>query len=77
MAALVKFAPLYGVLTAGTTRRTNSRIVEALRRDAAHPTLVLHRAHERPTLVCHWRQGADGRLSCRWDIEVRGARDPS
>jgi hypothetical protein len=71
MAAILKFAPLYGAVTAGTTRRTNRSIVEALRREAqARPTLVLHRAYERPTLVCHWRQGADGRLSCCWDIEA-------
>ena len=78
MAALLKFAPPHGVLTAaGTVGRLNSRIETALRREAqARPTLVLRRAHGGPTLVCHWRQSADGRLFCHWDIEVPGAPIP-
>jgi hypothetical protein len=74
MAALLKFAPTHGVLTAGTIWRMNHSIEGALRRQAqARPALVLRRAHGDPTLVCHWRQGPDGRLSCHWDIDVPGA----
>ena len=44
----------------------------ALRREAqARPTLVLHHTHNGRTLVCHWQQRADGRLSCLWGIEVQ------
>ena len=78
MAALVRFAPMHGVLAAGTTWRMNRGIEKALRREVQpRPTLVRRRAHEGPTLVCHWRQSADGRLSCRWDIEVPRAPVPS
>ena len=44
-------------------RRMKHSIEGALRREAqARPTLVLHRAHRGPTLVCHWQQSADGRF---------------
>ena len=77
MAALLKFVPAQGVLTAGTIWRMDRSIESSLRREAqAHLTRVLRRAHGAPTLVCHWRQSADGRLSCHWDIEVPGAPIP-
>ena len=53
-------------------RRMKHSIEGALRREAqARPTLVLHRTHRGQTLVCHWQQSADGRLSCHWGIEVQ------
>jgi hypothetical protein len=53
-------------------RRMKHSIEGALRREAqAHPTLVLHRTHRGPTLVCYWQQSADGRLSSHWGIEVQ------
>ena len=53
-------------------RRMKYSIEGALRREAqARPTLVLHRTHRGPTLVCHWQQSADGRPSCHWGIEVQ------
>ena len=53
-------------------RRMKHSIEGALRREAqARPTLVLHRAHRGQTLVCHWQQSADGRLSCHWGIELQ------
>ena len=53
-------------------RRMIHGIEGALRREAqARPTLVLHRTHRRPTLVCHWQQSADGPLSCHWSVEVQ------
>jgi hypothetical protein len=71
MAALLRFAPAHGVLTAGTIWRMNRSIEGALRREAqARPAHVVRRAHGGPTLVCHWQQSADRRLSCDWDIEV-------
>jgi hypothetical protein len=77
MAALLKFAPMHGALTAGTIWRMNRGIEGALRREAQmRPTRVLRRAHEGPTLVCHWQQSADGHLSCHWDIEVPGTPIP-
>jgi hypothetical protein len=61
MAALLKFTTTHGRSTATETiRRLNCGIEATLRRQA----------HERPTLVCRWQQGADGHLSCYWDIEV-------
>jgi hypothetical protein len=78
MAALLRFAPAHGVLTAGTIWRMNPSIEGALRREAqARPGHVLRRAHGGPTLVCHWQQSADGRLSCCWDLEVPHAPIPS
>lgn len=73
--ALLKFAPTRGGLTAaGTIWSTNRNIEGALRREAqARQTSVLRRAGGGPMLVGHWQQGADGRLSCHWDIEVPGA----
>jgi len=77
MAALVGFAPMHGVLAAGTTWRVNHSIEKALRREAqARPTLVRRRAHEGPTLVCQRRQSGR-RLSRHWDIEVPCAPVPS
>jgi hypothetical protein len=53
-------------------RRMKHSIEGARRREAqARPTLVVHRTHWAPTLVCHWQQSADGRLSCHWDIEIQ------
>ena len=73
MAAALKFAPFPGILTAGTTWPTNHSIEGALRREAqACSTRRLDRAYGRPALVCHWRQGLDGRLTCHWGIEVPG-----
>ena len=78
MAAILTSAPAYGVLTARTAWRMNRSNEGALRREAqARPTLVLDRANRGPALVCRWRQSADGRLSCHWDIEVPGAPNPS
>ena len=55
----------------GVSRMKHS-IEGALRREAqARLTLVLHRTHRRQTLVCHWQQNADGRLSCHWGIELQ------
>ena len=75
MAALVRFAPMRGVLAAGTTWRVNHSIEKALRRTSA-PTLVRRRGHEGPTLACQWRQNGR-RLSRHWDIEVPCAPVPS
>ena len=51
-------------------RRMKHNVEGALRREAqARLTLVLHHAHQGPTLVCHWQQSADGRLSRHWGIE--------
>ena len=78
MAAILTFAPIHGALTAGTVWRMNRSIEGALRREArARPTLVLHRAHGGPAPVCRWRQCADGRLTCHWDIEASDAPIPS
>ena len=53
-------------------RRMKHSIEGALRREAqARLTLVLHRTHRGQTLVCHWQQSADGRLSCHWGIELQ------
>lgn len=53
-------------------RRMKHSIEKALRREAqARRTLVLHRTHRGPTLVCHWQQRADGALSCHWSMEVQ------
>lgn len=77
MAALLSFAPAHGALTAGSVWRTNRAVEGALRRDAqARPALVLPHAYRRPTLVCHWRKGADGRPACHWDIEAPSAPFP-
>ena len=60
MAAFLKIRPGHGALmTAEVIARLN-------RADAAN---LCRRANGRPTLVCHWEQDADGRLSCHWDIE--------
>ena len=73
MAAVLKLAPFHGALTTGTTWPTNGSIEGALRREAqARPARLLDRACGRPTLACRGRQGADGRLTCHWDIEVPG-----
>ena len=78
MAAILTFAPTRGVLTARTAWRMNRSNEGALRREAqARPTLVLDRANRGSALVSRWRQSADGRLSCHWDIEVPGAPNPS
>ena len=59
MAALLQFAPVYGVLTTAETIARLNHVVH----------LTMHRqASARPTLVCQWTQDADGRLSCHWDI---------
>src|SRR6516164_7350881 len=51
-------------------RRMKHSNERALRGEAqARPTLVVHRTDRGPTLVCHWQQSADGRLSCDWGIE--------
>ncbi len=60
MAALLKFAPRHGVSTTTETIVRLNRAVEAT---------LSRQAHGRPTLVCHWTQDADGRLSCHWDSE--------
>ena len=60
MAALLKIRPAHGALTAANAiARLNNDVVATLHQ----------RAQVRPTLVCHWQQGADGHLSCHWEIE--------
>lgn len=61
MAALLKIRPAHGAQTAAETiARLNDAVAATLRRQASG----------RPTLVCHWTQDADGRLSCHWEIEA-------
>ena len=61
MAALLKFRPWHGATTAAETiARLNGAVETTLRRQAS----------VRPTLVCHWQQDANGRLSCFWEIEA-------
>jgi hypothetical protein len=60
MAALLKFRPSHGAVTAAETiTRLNDAVEATLRRQAIG----------RPKLVCHWTQDPDGRLSCHWEIE--------
>ena len=61
MAALLKFAPAHGVLSAAET-------VARLNRDVA--VALLRQATARPALVCQWQPDADGRLSCHWGTGV-------
>jgi hypothetical protein len=56
MAAFLKFAPVHGV---STTAEAIARMDNAVR------------ATLRPTLICRWMQGADGRLSCYWECAHR------
>jgi hypothetical protein len=58
MAAFLKFAPTHGVST------TAEAIV---RMDNAVRATLRRQAPVRPTLICRWMQGADGRLSCNWE----------
>jgi hypothetical protein len=64
MAALLKFAPAHGILTAAETIARLSTAVQAS---------LSRQADARPTLVCRWLQDADGRLSCHWEFEVPAA----
>lgn len=58
MAAFLKFAPMHGV---STTAEAIARMDNAVR-------ATLHRQPPvRPTLICRWTQGANGRLSCYWE----------
>jgi hypothetical protein len=60
MVAFLKIRPWHGALTAAETiARLNDTVAVTLRRQA----------QRRLRLVCHWQQDANGRLSCRWDIE--------
>ena len=61
MAAFLNIAPRHGASTAAETIARLNRAVEAT---------LSRQAHGRPTLVCHWLQDADGRLSCHWDVEL-------
>lgn len=60
MAAFLHLAPPRGAVTAADTVARLRHNVQAT---------LNQRAGARPTLVCHWTQDADGRLSCHWDIE--------
>jgi hypothetical protein len=60
MAALLKFRPWHGATTAAETIARLDRAVRAT---------VDRSAIGRPTLVCRWTQGPDGRLTCHWEIE--------
>jgi hypothetical protein len=60
MAAFLKIRPAHGAMTAA---------VMIARLDRADAAIPRRQAQPRPTLVCRWQQDADGRLSCRWDIE--------
>ena len=61
MAALLQTAPIQGAtISADPITRLRRRVQAAVRRQ---------QAIGRPTLICHWVQDADGRLSCQWEIE--------
>jgi hypothetical protein len=60
MAALLKNRPAHGAMAAAQIIARLNHVVAAS---------LIHQANGRPTLVCHWTQDADGRLSCHWDIE--------
>jgi hypothetical protein len=59
MAAFLETAPLRGATTAADAIARLHRAVQAT---------LDGQAGVRPTLVCHWLQDADGRLSCDWEI---------
>ena len=62
MAALLKFAPAHGALTAAeTVARLNSSVLE---------TSLSQQTGRRPALICRWLHDAEGRLCRRWEIEV-------
>ncbi|MBV8093378.1 MAG: hypothetical protein JO110_09105 [Acetobacteraceae bacterium] len=63
MAALLKFIPTHGVLTAAETIARLNTSIEAS---------ACRQAGRRPALVCRWLQFTDGRLYCHWEIEARG-----
>ncbi|HUB49064.1 MAG TPA: hypothetical protein VMB73_29160 [Acetobacteraceae bacterium] len=60
MAALLQFAPPRGAVTTAAVARL---------RNVVRATVDRH-ARIRAALVCHWTQGADGRLSCHWEAEI-------
>ena len=61
MAAFLRFAPKHGV---STTAEAIARMDNAVTATPPRQESV------RPTLICHWTQGADGRLSCYWECAL-------
>jgi hypothetical protein len=59
MAAFLETTPLFGATTGADAMARLHRAVQ---------TTLDRQAGARPTLVCHWLQDADGRLSCHWEI---------